>query len=130
MLASGVGHIRTAQFSAAELRSICDAEPLFLASLQVGVGQTPPPLPDVRGTSVVSSQHPVRSHVAQAGQAPDDVGHSFAVVPSNEPWHVFQEDVGGSNQANDGQCRGPHIARVIGAQLLSSDAKRLARETR
>jgi hypothetical protein len=61
------------------------------------VGQNPDSFPDVLSSGIVRAQHPVRSHVAQAGQVPKNSSES----PRSEEWGVFHEDEAGSNLTND-----------------------------
>jgi len=74
-----------------------------VASIAVGVGNNPHPVPPMVGANIVRSQHAPRRIVPERGQ----VAENSAESPSSEGWAVFHERETGSNLANDPSVLGP-----------------------
>jgi hypothetical protein len=70
--------------------------PLPVASVFVGVGQTPPPMSLVRGSDIGSAQHTPPRIIPERGQVPENhvesaISDSWAVLQHDESW---QNDTG------------------------------------
>ena len=78
------------------------------------------------GANVVRSQHAPFRIVPRLGQVPENGSPVFV---SKQTWDVLQERESRSNCAKDSERGGPHVAGVVGSELLAGNGEGLAGES-
>jgi hypothetical protein len=98
---------------------------LYPAVLAVGVGKNEESIPPVRRPRLFSAEQVPFRIEPEAGK----VGQHVTQAACPEPWHVFNEHVGGTQGADDSSELGPNPAFVAGPASFAGETVWLAWES-